>query len=211
MDNILAELLGSKHKAKLLRFFVANTEKAFTLPELKKALRLREDAIKKELKGLTKIELVKEKECKVDTKLKSGKISKRKSKCYFLNSDFKYLRALRQFVLQIDPTDDKELISIFKKVGSVKLLLLSGVFLQEESRVDLLIVADRLNEFKLKKAILEIESHIGQEISYVDFSSKEFEYRLSMYDKLVRDILDGNYKVLIDKLKNDWHELSMSK
>jgi hypothetical protein len=41
---------------------------------------------------------------------------------------------------------------------------------------------------------------VGKELRYAFFSTDEFKYRMSMYDKLVRDILDYPHKVLLDKL-----------
>ncbi len=210
MDNILATLLGSTAKAKLLRLFVSNPSQAFTIDEIKSATRLRKESVQKELKPLLKIELVKQSEC--TRELKSGqKTRKQKSKCFSLNASFKYLRAVRQFVLNIEPADDSEIANKLKKAGNIKLLILSGVFLQDDdARVDLLIVADKIKESGLKRAISEIEAHVGKELAYADMSSDEFKYRLSMYDKLLRDIFDANYKVVIDKFKDGWHELSMS-
>ena len=82
---------------------------------------------------------------------------------------------------------------------------------EDDARVDLLIVADKIKEKTLKSEIAKLESHIGKEISYLDLSPEEFSYRLSMYDRLLRDILDRPYKVLIDKFKNSWQDLSMAK
>jgi hypothetical protein len=45
-----------------------------------------------------------------------------------------------------------------------------------------------------------MEAEIGKELRYAYFSTDEFRYRLSMYDKLIRDILDYPHRVLLDKL-----------
>ena len=60
----------------------------------------------------------------------------------------------------------------------------------------MLIVGDKLNKGKIEKEIKKLEAEIGKELVYALFDSKEFNYRLSMYDKLVRDILDFPHEVI---------------
>ncbi len=210
MDNVLTVLLGSSAKAKLLRFFVANADKDFTEDEIKSALRLKKETIKKELRPLLKIKLIEEKSCEREEKTKKG-TKKKKTKCFKLNNKFEYLQAVQQLVLGINPTEDEEIIKKLKGTGRLKLVLLAGEFLnQKDARVDILVVADSLNEKKFEKAISDIESTIGKELKVAIMSLNDFKYRLSMYDKLLRDILDNPYKEIFNKLGFDsWKELSM--
>ncbi len=213
MDNVLAMLLGSPAKAKLLRHFLSNPDQQFTKEEIRKAARIRQEAANKEIKGFLKMGLVKEKSCTREIlSAKRKKPTKKKTKCYTVNPDFKYLNSFKQLIFQIDPATDKEVLALLKKTGSLRLVLLSGVFTHsEDAVVDLFIVADKVKTANLKKAIAEIEAHVGKELSYVELSQSEFEYRLSMYDKLVRDVLDGTYRIALDNLKSDWRDLKMSR
>ena len=45
-----------------------------------------------------------------------------------------------------------------------------------------------------------LEAEIGKELRYAAFETGEFNYRLGMYDKLVRDILDYPHTVVLDRL-----------
>ena len=213
MDNVLAMLLGSPAKAKLLRHFLSNPDQQFTKEEIRKAARIRQEAVNKEIKGFLKMGLIREKSCTREVlSAKRKKLTKKKTKCYTVNPDFKYLNSFKQLIFQIDPATDKEVLALLKKTGSLRLVLLSGVFTHsEDAVVDLFIVADKVKTASLKKAIAEIEAHVGKELSYVELSQSEFEYRLSMYDKLVRDVLDGTYRIALDKLKSDWRDLKMSR
>jgi predicted nucleotidyltransferase len=75
--------------------------------------------------------------------------------------------------------------------------LISGVFIKsKESRVDLLIVGDKMKKSKVEEEIRKLEAEIGTELIYALFDTKEFSYRLNMYDKLVRDILDFPHEVV---------------
>ena len=99
----------------------------------------------------------------------------------------------------------KRFLSILKKLkpaGKIKLLIVSGIFLQQsESRADLLIVGDNLNKKILENRIKTIESELGRELTYAIFETKEFTYRLNMYDKLIREILDAPHERIVDFLQ----------
>jgi hypothetical protein len=41
---------------------------------------------------------------------------------------------------------------------------------------------------------------MGKEIRYSAFETGEFQYRLGMYDKLIRDVLDYPHETVLDKL-----------
>ena len=77
-------------------------------------------------------------------------------------------------------------------------MIVSGVFIKnEDSRVDLLIVGDKMKRGKIEEGIRKLEAEIGAELVYAIFETKEFLYRLNMYDKLVRDIIDYPHEVLL--------------
>ena len=80
----------------------------------------------------------------------------------------------------------------------MKLVVTSGIFIKNhDSRVDLLIVGDKMKRGKIEEGIKRIEAEIGMELVYAVFETKEFLYRLNMYDKLVRDILDYPHEVVL--------------
>ena len=213
MDKILTTLLGSVAKAKLLRLFLSNPEVSFTIEELVKLTKSKKEALNKELKALVNIKLVSVKSCVREVsqgKGKNKKTVKRKTKCYSLDLSFPHLQALRRLLLDISPAEEKELTDRLNKVASIKLLLISGALLQEkDARVDIFLVGNKIKQKALEKAVAEIESYVGVELRYVAFTPEDFSYRLSMYDKLVRDVLDFPYKILINKLGDTWQELSM--
>ena len=76
--------------------------------------------------------------------------------------------------------------------------MVSGVFIKnKDTRVDLLIVGDKIKKSKVEEEVRKLEAEIGTELVYVVFDTKEFIYRLDMYDKLVRDILDFPHEVIL--------------
>src|SRR3990172_3344412 len=71
----------------------------------------------------------------------------------------------------------------------------------KDNRIDLLLVGDNLNRRRIEDRIRTIEAEIGQELRYAIFTTPEFLYRLNMYDKLIREILDRPHERLIDTLQ----------
>ena len=45
-----------------------------------------------------------------------------------------------------------------------------------------------------------IEAELGKELRYAVFETPDFQYRLGIYDKLIRDIFDSEHQKIIDKL-----------
>jgi hypothetical protein len=83
----------------------------------------------------------------------------------------------------------------------VGLFIVSGIFLHDNDRtMDLMIVRDRLNRKLIERRIKELEAEIGKELRYAIFENEEFMYRLNMYDKLLRDVLDYPHEKLINKI-----------
>jgi len=45
-----------------------------------------------------------------------------------------------------------------------------------------------------------IEALLGKELRYAAFETTDFQYRLSIYDKLIKDILDYQHEKILNKL-----------
>jgi hypothetical protein len=118
---------------------------------------------------------------------------------WFFNPLFKYASEIEGLLVGSDSLDKSTILETFKKVGKVKLLIVSGIFIKnKDSRVDLLIVGDKISRSKTEEGIRKLEAEIGTEIVYAIFDMKEFNYRLNMYDKLVRDIIDFPHEVILE-------------
>ena len=66
--------------------------------------------------------------------------------------------------------------------------------------MDIFIVGNNINKRSLDNAIKSIEAELGKELVYVFFETQDYQYRLGMYDKLIRDVLDYPHEVLLDKI-----------
>ena len=130
---------------------------------------------------------------------KTGK--KRRTKGYVLNTDFKYIVPLQRMLIDSTPMEHKEIMGRLSSIGKVKLVVVSGIFIQDpETRVDLLIVGDDLSQKRIKNTISTMEADIGRQLRYSVFDTSDFRYRLGMFDRLMRDIFDYPHEVVVDKI-----------
>lgn len=203
MDT-LAQLFGDEGKVRVMRLFLFNPDEIFDMDDVADRADLHKNSVKKIIRILEDIGLITSQ--KFTKKIKKGrgknkKTVKKKKKGWTLDESFAYLVPLQNLLINIEPISKKEIKRRIKKVGTVKLLITAGVFLQDwDSRLDILIVGDRISEKKLERTMKELEADIGKELTYSVFGTDEFTYRLNIYDKLIRDVLDYPHEVLIDKL-----------
>ena len=125
-----------------------------------------------------------------------------KKQVYFVNKDFQFFPELRLLALKAAPANRVNLLRRLNSLGGVKLAILAGIFINSEnSRADLLLVGDKLKKARLNNFFSWLESEIGKELNYVIMSADEFKYRLDMYDRFIRDILEFPHEKLINKLR----------
>ncbi len=202
--DILEKLFGTTAKVKMMRLFLFNPEYVFTLDEIIDRGNMTASEAKKELTPLIAVGLVRRrpfsKEITV-TKKKKVSIKKVKGLGYALDQKFAYLNALKTLLISVSLHSHDDIAKRFSKVGKVKALIVAGVFIQDwESRVDLMIVGDELDDIRIKNTVKVLEAELGKEISYTALETADFEYRIGVYDKLVRDILDFPHVKIVDRL-----------
>lgn len=202
--DILTKLFGSDSKVKILRLFLFNPETVFSHDEIVERCRVSSKELKKELPALLDIELIKRKPFSKEITITKGKktiVKKIKGNGYTLDSRFTYLQSLKNLLITVSLHSHEDIAKRVSKVGKVKMLILAGMFIQDwDSRVDMLIVGDELDEKRLEKIVSLLESEIGKQLSYSMMDTTDFEYRLGVYDKLVRDIIDFPHVKVVDRL-----------
>ena len=188
----LSKLFGSENKVKIMRLFLFNPDRVFDTKDISLRVKTNTSRVRREVSNLERMGLVK----------RRVSIKKKKHGYGFaLDSQFAYLSSLQNFLINVEPLNTKEIIKRISKLGSIKMIIIAGVFIQEpESRADLLIVGDGVKRGNLENIIKTLESEIGKELKYVYFTAEDFKYRLSVYDKLIRDILDYPHKKVVNKL-----------
>lgn len=202
--EILTALFGSPVKVKLLRMFLFSGTAPLFAKEISALSKCSPALVKKELNLLIKADLIKKRVVTKDVQTTRGKkvvVNKVKGIGYMLNDRFAYLESLKNLLIVASIQPDEALTKRIVAAGRIKLLIAAGVFIQNwESRVDLLIVGEDMNLQKIDVVVKMVESEIGKEISYSAFETSDFEYRLGIHDRLIRDILDYPHVTLIDKI-----------
>jgi hypothetical protein len=202
--ELLTRLLGGVERVKIMRFFLHHEDGIFSLKDISDKTKSKTDLARKELTALSAISFIEKKRAKVVITTGGKKpTSKVKEVVGFkLNADFPHNQALKDLLFDFELLDKRELANRFKPVGRIKLFIVAGVFLgQEKSRVDVLLVGEAIKRPKAEKLFDMLSAELGRDVTYSIMDVEEYEYRFKMYDKFVRDILDGPHEAVIDKLK----------
>jgi hypothetical protein len=197
--EILGKLLGGIQRVKIMRLFLLNPEQGYEMDQIAERSRIQIGAARRVTNQLTAMSLVKKKSfIKEVADGRSGKVKKKRVQGWFLNNEFPYIIELKQLLIEGDFFKHADLVKRFRPAGRIQFLVVSGIFIQNsESRLDVLIVGDHLKRSVIQKAISVLESELGKELTYAVFEVADFEYRVSMYDKLLRDVFDFPHERLI--------------
>lgn len=202
--EILGKLFGTPAKVRLIRLFIFNPEEVFDAKQIIERSDIKAAELKKELAQLVAMGLVRKRSAIRDESKKLKKkviVKKVKINGFILDSKFPYLLPLKNLLTVGSIEAGEALVKKFSVAGRLKLLIAAGAFIQEwGSRVDLLIVGEGMSDSKLDTIIRNLEADLGRELSYSKLDLEDFEYRLGIHDKLVRDILDYPHLVLVDKI-----------
>jgi hypothetical protein len=201
--EVLAKLFGSPSRVKLMRLFLMNPEDVFDVTEMGKRSKVSGTTLRKEVALLSTVGLIKQ---RVMVKMrpkpsgKDGELEKRKVNGYGLDTRFPYLAALRSLVTEI-ALGKEDVAARFRNCGQLKLIVVAGIFLDEiDSRVDILLVGDKLKKPIIEGVLRRLEAELGKELTYGVMETPDFEYRFGIYDKFIRDILDYPHLVVLNKL-----------
>ena len=188
--QILEKLFGSAYRVKLLRFFLLSPEKVFTSKEAAKVLKIFSKSAAKEIRFLRSLGFL-----------------KKRPKGFMLSQTFPLLLSLRNLLINASPVSREKMLKFFKNKGKIQLLVLGGVFANENlemadvvaTHLDLLIVGG-IKRGAVERFIKKIEAEVGKELNWTLLGQLEFEHRMSMHDKLLRDLFDYPHEFLINKL-----------
>lgn len=121
-----------------------------------------------------------------------------------LNTDFEFFYELRDLILKSSPAEKDRMVERLNKLGRIKLAIISGVFINNENLdpliTDLLIVGDDIDRRKLHAFLRTTEAEVGKEIKFTVMDKEEFQYRLAMFDRYTRVLLESPHEKLINRL-----------
>lgn len=126
---------------------------------------------------------------------------------YFLNPEFEFFGELKTLILKSSPAEKDKMIKKIMGLGRIKLAIISGIFIVENSGLDLyetvadlFIVGDDISKNKLRVFLTALEAEVGKELKFTLMDKDEFQYRYGMFDRFIRVLLEGPHEKIINRL-----------
>ena len=206
MEQILEKLFNSVPKARVLRIFMQNPDQSFTFDMIVLKSNVKNIQARKEIHRLLKLGVILEKKTTIKKEIpvrkgKKGAVKTVRTEIYSANQDFEIFQELRNLIIKSSVASKKSLLQKLKKLGRIRLAMVAGTLINNDrGRTDLLLVADDITKGKLERFLSELESEVGKQIHYTLMTKDEFTYRINMYDRFLRDILESPHEKLINRL-----------
>ena len=183
---MLAQLLSSKPKTNLINLFLGHPNRAFSFTELRITSGCSNQLLKQTLKELDKMDFL------IMTQ-------KHRPKYYQVNKHFPLYPELINLLRKVRNAPQDQLARQAAKVGDCKLVALTGVFVgKPRMETDFLFVG-KVSPKRLARFIKLAEKFAEQQVSYTIFTQAEFDYRKVMNDRFVKNILENNPVLVVDK------------
>jgi predicted transcriptional regulator len=199
---MLGKLFGSTARVKILKLFLLNPDNSYYIRQISRHLNLQLSAVRRELENLETLELLESRHGgEGDEVISDEKVSKNDRKYYQANRDFVLFNEIRELIIKAQILCEKEFTDKLKKLGTIKLLILSGLFINEkQAPVDMLIVGN-FDKNKVAKLIKLLEEELVDEVNYTVLSEADFHYRRQVTDVFLYSVLEGKKIVVIDEGK----------
>lgn len=186
----LEKLFGSKTRAKLLQLFFSNPEKSFYVREMTRVIDEQIHSVRRELLNLESIGIIKNEA--FDNKI-----------YYSANRNHPFCRPLIDlFAKKIDPSRDHDprrstWDDYTRPVKNYLTALVVTNRLPGQEGVDLLVIGNDRTK-KLTHWAEMIEKKLGKPINYVIMSPDDYQYRVSVRDRFIKEIMEMEISEIID-------------
>ncbi|OGE79911.1 MAG: hypothetical protein A2660_00450 [Candidatus Doudnabacteria bacterium RIFCSPHIGHO2_01_FULL_45_18] len=185
---MLAQLLSSKPKTNLINLLLAHPARSFSFTELRLASGCQSKLLKLTLKELRQMEFL-------------NITEKKRVKYYQTNKHFALYPELVNLLRKARNVPQDLLVAKASKIGKCRLIALTGVFVgKPRIETDLLFVG-RIRPSRVANFLKVAEKFAEQEVSFTILTPHEFEYRKSLNDRFVKNILENNPILVVDKTK----------
>jgi len=186
---MLAQLLSSKPKSKLINLLLSHPKRSFSAIELRITTGISTQFLKKTVRDLIKMGFL-------------LVFEKNKRRYYQVNRHFALYPELLNMLKKNKYSPEDILAKSALRVGECKLIALTGVFAgKPRIETDILFVG-RISPRKLATFLKMAEKFAEQEVNYTVFTNSEFEYRQIMNDRFIKNILENDPTIVIDKTKS---------
>lgn len=182
---MLKRLFTSNTRIKLLTVFLMNQDEEYFIRELTRKLDEQINSIRRELDNLKKLGVLKSR-------------AKNRKKYYYVNKKFILLDELKGIIIKALSSQDK-IGKDIAKMGEVKLLALSGQFLNKPTEtVDMLIVGS-IDKDRFAKYLSD-DLRTKRSVKFTIMNEEDFRYRKDCHDKFIKEIIDNpENQILINR------------
>jgi hypothetical protein len=217
-DNkpMLGRLFGSNSRVKILKLFLLHPEKCYYIRQISRDLKLQLNSVRRELENLEKFGILtshfviaKEDRGEIEldqpeanSKTPGKKVTEiKQEKRYFkADKDFVLFEEIRSLIIKAQILYEKDFAIKIGKTGQPKLIILTGIFVNNPNSIIDVFIVGKFDRHKLLKVIKELEEELGREINFTIMDIKEFKYRRDITDVFLYTILEGKKFVVIDEL-----------
>lgn len=177
---MLKRLFTSNARIKLLRLFLLKPDEEHYIRQLTRDLDEQINSVRRELDNLKKTGLLRAR-------------AKFRKKYYYVNKNFIFYNELRSIFLKAE-SSIPEIANTIDSYGDIKLLVFSGLFVEKDTPVDLLIVGN-IDREKLTN-YLNNELPSKRAVKFTVMTEEDFTYRLKCKDKFIMDIVNDQENMI---------------
>lgn len=196
--TLMEQLFGGVSKAKLWKIFSINPNKEFTLKQLLHLTKLKTDKLIPDLRDLMRQGVI----VASRKQIISPDALKNNSVVYQMNEEFPLRRSITELILSAVPRDKDRIVEHVQDLPRLKTVILSGFFINAsdyQSPIDMILIFDKIPS-QVNETVAELERALGRELKYAALDQEDFKYRHSIGDRLIRDVLDFEHVVAMDKM-----------
>lgn len=204
--NLLEQFFGGPFKLKLWKVFALNASKEFTLKDLTRLTKTKSTLLIQSLKEMMRQGIIEGHKKAYITE----KQQKDRAIFYRLTKEYPLMPEITQLILTAIPRSSDKVLSELQPLMRLKTVLLSGFFTSKlglstqtfsatQSPVDMLLVFEKI-PVNVTDIVSELEHKLGRDLRYAALDETDFKYRHSIGDKLIRDVLDFDHIVAMDKM-----------
>ncbi|MDO8463442.1 MAG: winged helix-turn-helix domain-containing protein [bacterium] len=194
---MLEHLFGSKTRVKLLQLFLGNPGGMFYVREIARRIGAQIHAVRRELENLEHLGII---AATTPPESAVGGLRERQRKYYTIDEGFFLIEELRSLVLKSQFLLEAEFKRRIQRLGSLRYFALLGLFIgEQDAPVDVFLVGT-IHRERLVQLMKQFEREIGGTVNYTVMTVREFNYRKSIGDRFLYDILGGKKISVIDEL-----------
>jgi len=201
---MLEKLFGSKARVKILKLFLIHPSEKYYIRQLSRDLKLQLNSVRRELENLENFGILISDAKIVDSeeadKDKKEAATGQEKKYYRANPNFVLFDEIKALIVKAQILYEKDFVKKLQSIGKIKLLVLTGIFVNNPSTIIDILLVGKIHRVKLAKLIKELETELGKEINFTVFNPQEFKYRRDITDIFLYGILESRKLIVIDEV-----------